>query len=162
MYTIPSMMILFVYIDVCLHFLYYTYAHFTHTAYIPVPVHSSLFLYIVSPCSVPVSVCVPPLPPPFLSLSFVHMLHCSFHTPVWKFSFFQCIWEPFAVLPGCATCIHAVFEQVFQQAHTCKIVVEEDLMMFSVQLRGDFTTLAPKAFSGLSPFFPEYTSNFWK
>ena len=116
-YYLYIMMILFVYIDVCLHFLYYTYAHtFMHTLHTQLiflypytllcfctlcPHAASLSLFCVPlPSNTILSQPVPnPLPVPLsplfsLSLSFVHMLHCSSHTPVWKFCFFQCIWEP--------------------------------------------------------------------
>ena len=60
------------------------------------------------------------------------------HTPIWKFCLFQLIWKAFAILSGCATCIHAVLKQVFQQVHTREIVIKEDMVMLLVQLRGEW------------------------
>ena len=73
---------------------------------------------------------------------------------------FSAFLETFAVFPGCATCINAIFKQVFQQLHWLSKKTWWCFLCSSEE--SDFTTLAPKPFSVLSPFFPEYTSNFLK
>ena len=70
--------------------------------------------------------------------------------------------EAYAILPGRATCIYAIIKQVFQQLHACEVIIEKTWWFFLCSSEvSDFTTLVSNPFSVLSPFFPEYTSNFW-